>query len=111
MLLSGWQPGRVQLGRREGRQLRYLCEAAGRAERVAATTDPATDRFPAWSPDGKRIAFERSNAKGPVGIYTISSLGGAERKLTDFPGASQMSWSADGKWLAASSNTPEFSVI
>jgi Tol biopolymer transport system component len=29
----------------------------------------------------------------------------------DFPGDSQMSWSPDGKWLATSSNTPEFSGI
>jgi eukaryotic-like serine/threonine-protein kinase len=83
----------------------------GEPNALRLTTDAAEDRHPAWSPDGKRIAFERSDAKGPAGIYTISPLAGTERKLTDFPGNSQMSWSPDGKWLAASSNTPEFSGI
>src|SRR5205823_2257341 len=55
----------------------------GEPNALRLTTDPATDRYPAWSPDGKRIAFERFDAKGPVGIYTISPLGGGERKLTD----------------------------
>jgi serine/threonine protein kinase len=35
------------------------------------TVDPATDRFPAWSADGRYIAFQRGNA-----IFLISPLGG-----------------------------------
>ena len=83
----------------------------GEPTALRLTTDPAADRFPAWSPDGKRIAFERFDDSGPVGIFTISPLGGAERKLTDFPGEAQMSWSPDGKWLAASSSAPQFNGI
>jgi eukaryotic-like serine/threonine-protein kinase len=58
------------------------------------------DIYPAWAPDGKRIAFVRSAAG--AGIYTVSALGGAERKMTDLAATSQMSWSPDGKWLAIS---------
>ena len=43
------------------------------------TTDPAPDRAPAWSPDGRRLAFLRDNA-----IYLIPALGGVERKLLQF---------------------------
>jgi Tol biopolymer transport system component/DNA-binding winged helix-turn-helix (wHTH) protein len=68
------------------------------------TTDPKMDRFPAWSTDGKQIAFVRGGVGPGPGvrtIYLISPLGGAERKLSDFPaGATKLSWSPDGRWLA-----------
>jgi Tol biopolymer transport system component len=90
----------------------------GEPHALRLTTDPAADLFPQWSPDGKRIAFLRGRPNS--GIYIISPLGGGEQKLADFPAASsdvlatgsgQISWSPDGKWLAASSRTPEFNGI
>ena len=76
----------------------------GETNALRLTTDPAADTAPVWTPDGKRIAFGRSGAHG--GIYTVSPLGGAEQKLSDFVPArdDQMSWSPDGKWLAVASN-------
>jgi Tol biopolymer transport system component len=38
---------------------------------------------------------------GAAGIYLVSPLGGQERKLSDFPAGLQLSWSPDGRWLAA----------
>jgi Tol biopolymer transport system component/serine/threonine protein kinase len=60
------------------------------------------DDYPAWSPDGKRIAFERQEPH--EGIYTVSALGGPERKVADIRLGfySGMSWSADGKWILVS---------
>ena len=71
------------------------------------------DRYPAWAPDGKRIAFVRGEAIAPNAplsssglpndaIYTVSVLGGPERKLSGIAPTSQMSWSPDGHWLAIS---------
>src|ERR1700682_6428111 len=95
----------------KGNNVDIYVKLVGETNALRLTTDPATDRYPAWSPDGKRIAVERSGPKGPIGIYTISALGGSEQKLTDFPADGQMSWSSDGKWLAVSSSTPGLSGI
>ena len=42
----------------------------GETNALRLTTDPADDGYPAWSPDGKRIAFERFGPKR--GIYNLS---------------------------------------
>jgi Tol biopolymer transport system component/serine/threonine protein kinase len=73
------------------------------------TTDSAADLFPRWSPDGRHIAFIRQTAEGG-GLYLMSSLGGAERRIAtlsptqtthSFSGfSSPLSWSPDGEWLA-----------
>jgi eukaryotic-like serine/threonine-protein kinase len=72
----------------------------GEAEARRLTTDSAIERFPAWSPDGKEIAFVRS-ATGPGTIHLVSPLGGAARRVSGFPTTGQLSWSSDGRWLAA----------
>jgi Tol biopolymer transport system component len=81
------------------------------AETLHLTTDPAPDLMPTWSPDGKRIAFRRGDD-----VYTISALGGSERRIgIGLPnpqgavGGNQLSWSPDGKWLAAA--TPKTGIL
>ena len=89
------------LGER-GDNLDLWLRIVGQVESRQLTTDPATDQFPAWSPDGTRIAFTRSGAVPFVGtIHLVSPLGGAARRLCDLPTLGRLSWSPDGRWLAA----------
>jgi Tol biopolymer transport system component len=68
----------------------------GSSELHRLTTDPAADGVPAWSPDGRRIAFVRGGA-----IHLVSPLGGPDRKVSGEILAGSLSWSPDGRWLAA----------
>jgi TolB protein len=58
------------------------------------------DCEPAWSPDGKWIAFQHEEY-GKWGIYLISPDGANIRKLHD-GFASTPSWSPDGQWITFS---------
>lgn len=51
---------------------------------------------PAFSPDDKRVAFERSG----VGIFTMNIDGGGLRRLTTSPRDSYPVWSPDGRSIA-----------
>jgi len=56
------------------------------------TFDPANDRHPAWTPDGKRIVFDSDRAKGGVSnLYWVNADGtGEPTRLTDSTNAQQM---------------------
>jgi TolB protein len=57
------------------------------------TSGPATDGFPRWSPDGKKIAFV-SNRSGNFDIYTMNADGSEITRLTNNPADdSYPSWS------------------
>jgi Tol biopolymer transport system component len=80
----------------------------GSSEIHRLTTDSAPDSAPSWSPDGRQIAFVRSrpgdlpwDLKGQGTIHLVSPVGGSDRKLSDFPVCRTLSWSPDGRWLAA----------
>jgi Tol biopolymer transport system component len=72
-----------------------------RGSRTRLTDSPNTEGHPAWSPDGKQIAF----FDGVVGVKTrlvVSSAAGvgAPRALVDTPTYKQITdWSRDGKLL------------
>ena len=75
----------------------------GAESALRLTTHPAQDGSPAWSPDGRWIAFIRvEGSKGT--LLLIPSTGGPERKLRDVQPwfGSSVSFSPDGRWLALS---------
>lgn len=94
----------------------------GTEESLRLTNQESIDFNPVWSPDGRYIAFCRF-MKGEKGIYIISSLGGAERRVRStlwrehFWSANRLSWSPDGKLLAFSDrasdgeNTPSIFIL
>jgi dipeptidyl aminopeptidase/acylaminoacyl peptidase len=53
------------------------------SEAVRLTHDPADDLSPAWSPDGRYIAFLRTLSADRMGVFLIPAIGGRERKLAD----------------------------
>jgi TolB protein len=59
------------------------------------------ERYPSWSPDGKRVAFN-SDRDGTHNLYLIDVEGTNLRQLThEKPGidAGMQSWTADGQWI------------
>ena len=60
-----------------------------------------SDTMPMWSPDGRTIAFARSDQGSHCQIMLIAPSGGNERKIADcFSGsAASYDWTPDGKGL------------
>jgi dipeptidyl aminopeptidase/acylaminoacyl peptidase len=67
-------------------------------------TQGGRDNSPAWSPDGKTLAF-LSGRDGTSQIYLLSMDGGEAKKLTHLStGADLFHWSPDGQSLAFTSS-------
>ena len=64
------------------------------------TTNPGTDAFAVWSPNGKEIAFQ-SYQKGLAGeIYRKPAAGGVEERILTTPDVTHpMDWSPDGRFV------------
>src|SRR5215467_11589743 len=66
-------------------------------------TQSGKDSSPAWSPDGKTIAFISARS-GDSQVYLLSMEGGEPHPLTKLStGADLTIWSPDGKWIAFTS--------
>lgn len=86
---------------RDGNDEIYVMNIDGTGLR-RLTNHPDEDRYPAWSPDGKQIAFSRD------GIYVMAPNGDTQTRLTEFGGCP--AWSPDG-WLIAFSHSSELYVM
>ncbi|MDQ3248971.1 MAG: hypothetical protein M3Q45_07130 [Chloroflexota bacterium] len=80
------------------------------ATSLTAQTPGWSDSKPAWSPDGRQIAFYRAQIGGatdapggPAGLWTINADGSEARLRVDFPewqASDPPVWSPDGQWIA-----------
>jgi Tol biopolymer transport system component len=91
---------------------------------VPLTTANEGDFAPAWSPDGRYIAFLRTRGPFTTAVMLIPSLGGPERELTRVhldaalffelrgwaPASPLLAWSSDNKWLLAVQQTESLAI-
>lgn len=84
------------------------------------TTSPGQDRYPCWSPDGKKIAFIRyaydayAEPSKEASICIVPTAGGEVRQLTSESHRvkwSTIAWSPDGKSIAYFSEDEAIRVI
>lgn len=70
---------------------------SGTPRRLTSPELSAYEYSPAWSPDGRSIAFTTWDERAGGHLWKVSSAGGAPRRLTTVPGEYiNPSWSADG---------------
>ena len=77
----------------------YVMDDDGRNQK-RITVHPETDRYPAWSPDGTKIAFVSNRNKGYIQIWVIDADGGNPTRLTDGVWDNNPDWSPDGRKIA-----------
>jgi TolB protein len=80
------------------------------SDRVDLTNDAAEDLFPAWSPDGSKIAFTHRTAASRFSreIFVMDATGGNRVQLTSNAVADVMPvWSPDGTRIAFVSFGPD----
>lgn len=85
---------------RDGNDEIYRVQADGTGL-TNLTNDPGDDRYFAWSPDGKQIAF-CSDRSGRWELYVMNADGADLRRLDGVDNPVRPAWSPDAKWIALS---------
>jgi Tol biopolymer transport system component len=82
----------------------YVMDVDGSGQR-RLTDSPGLDGFPAWSPDGERIAFVSARDGDNCEIYVMDADGSGQERLTHTPDDEYfLAWSPDGERIAYSTN-------
>ncbi|HMI98756.1 MAG TPA: hypothetical protein VK488_02880 [Gaiellaceae bacterium] len=75
----------------------YVARPDGTEERLVTPTD-SWYMAPAWSPDGKQLAYVDG---GQNGLYTLTVDGMQRRLVTKYASKeSALAWAPDGRWIA-----------
>jgi len=87
----------------------WLANADGSAQTPLTTGPGIVQGTPAWSPDGKWIAFDSLDGESALRqIWVIESAGGTARQLTKLPKGAQVPvWSQDGQNIYFNANSTE----
>jgi len=103
--------GKVDLEKNRVLYNLWIAAWDGSAPPRQLTTADKSDRHPRWSPDGQSILFE-STRSGTNQLWTIAINGGEARQLTNLAtGASEGTWSGNGRHIAfVSAVWPEYST-
>jgi dipeptidyl aminopeptidase/acylaminoacyl peptidase len=88
----------------------YLLDLVGNTEPTQLTFGERNDGQPQWSPDGKQLAFVRTdNDKSQIWILPLT--GGEAQVITKTEhGAGNPRWSPDGKKILFTSSIPHYAV-
>jgi serine/threonine-protein kinase len=96
---------RLAVGSDDGKQAVVWIYELAAASAVRRLTLVGQNRFPIWSPDGQRVAFQ-SDREGDLAIFwqRADGTGPVERLTKPAPGEAHVpeSWSPDGKHLSFS---------
>lgn len=92
------QNGRIALTLWDGGSYDIYTMKPEGSDLVRLTDSPADEEEPAWSPDGRKIAFA-SDRSGKPQIYTMNADGSGTRRITR-DGGTTPSWSPTGKRIA-----------
>ncbi|MCP5116054.1 MAG: hypothetical protein GY953_34945, partial [bacterium] len=83
-------------------------KATGGGRLVRLTDHPARNYSPAWSADGRQIAFLREEPDGKASLLVTPALGGSIRKLGEtlapplpeiWTASPFLTWSPDSRWI------------
>jgi Tol biopolymer transport system component len=96
--------GRLAFTRREGDRERIMLADDQGSGAIPLPGGEGHDHHPAWSPDGRWLAFA-SDRGGDWDVYVVASDGTQLRDLTRHPGHDDWpTWSPDGRRLAFASD-------
>lgn len=93
----------------EGASLNLYVKLVGAGSPLRLTNSDTDVRSPAWSPDGRFLAYERPTGSDPA-VFAIAALGGTERKLTALLSGERswrvtsegLDWSPTDDWIVFS---------
>jgi len=95
---------------RDGKREIYVMNADGTGQ-INLTNNPATDEYPAWSPDGGKIAFQ-SDRDGNREIYVMNPDGTGQTNVSNNPATDGCAhWSPDGRKIGFQSDRDDNSEI